>query len=110
MADVQRDRTQVAVPVDVGEGELCAGVWEFAACDHAASVRPAVEQVADEVGDLDDLGVVAPLATISRHRWLPGPFRDVEQDFGDVDAEPMPDHEPDITATAMVDEPVRPAR
>jgi hypothetical protein len=69
-------------------------------------VGPAVEEVAGEVGDLHDFGVVAPLAAVSGDRWLPGSFRDVDQDLGDLDVELMADHEPHMAVTAVLDEPM----
>ena len=58
-----------AVPVDVGEGELCAGVGFFAADDHPGAVGPA-RQV-DQVGDLGDLGVVAFVGAVGGDRRPP---------------------------------------
>ena len=55
-----------AVPVDVGEGELRAGMWVFATHDHPGAVGPA-RQV-DQVGDLGDLGVVAFIGAVGGDR------------------------------------------
>ncbi len=78
------DEHLVAVPVDVAEGELGAGVWEFAASDHPHPGRPAaawagVEDVGDEVADLGHLGVVTPVAAVGGDRWSPRLFRQVDK-------------------------------
>ncbi len=56
------DAHLVAVSVDVGEGELRARVTGLFAGDHPTAFGPARE--VDEVGDLCDVGVVAPLCAV----------------------------------------------
>ena len=97
-----------AVTVDIGEGELRAGVGFFAAGDHPAS-RAASREHGDEVGDLGDLGVLAPVGAVGADRRLPRRFGQIDQDLGDVDGELMADHEPHVAVPAGVDEAVRPA-
>ena len=68
----------------------------FAAGDHPEACGPgpgAVEHLVDEVGDLGDFGVIAPVRPVSVDRWLPGPFRHVDEGTGDVDGELVTDHE-----------------
>ena len=63
------DEDLEAVPVDVGEGQLGAGVGVFASGDHPHPVGPPAE--IDEVGDLCDLGVFAFLGAVRGDRRLP---------------------------------------
>ena len=66
----------------------------------------AVEDIADEVGDLDHFGMVTPLAAIRGDRRGPGMCGDVDQDFGDVDGELMTDHEAHLAGLAVLHEAV----
>ena len=60
------DEHLVTVPVDIGEGQLGAGVWVFASGDDAASLGPAGQ--VDEVGDLDHFGVFTQLDAVGGDR------------------------------------------
>src|ERR671918_285287 len=90
----------VAVPVDVGEGELGAGVGVFAAGDHAGAFGPA-RQV-DPVGDLGDLGLVAVVAAVRGDGRLPRRLGQTDQHTGDLDGERVTHHEPNVSVAAGV--------
>lgn len=93
------------MPVEVGEGELGAGVGQFAAGDHPRPGRPTGQ--VDEVGELGDLGPVAFVAAIGGDRRSPRPGRPRHQQRGEVLGEAVADHEPDVAGPAGVEEPVR---
>src|SRR5260370_945364 len=63
------DEALEAVPVDVGEGELRAGVGTLAPADQPGSLRPTLE--VDLAGQLGNPGAVTRLA-IGVDRGLPG--------------------------------------
>ena len=96
-----------AVPVDVGEGELRAGVGFFAAGDHPDARRASRRQV-DEVGDLRDFGAFAFIAAVGGDRRPPTPFGTVTRTLrrprrrGDARSTNRT-----LTLAARVDEPVR---
>ena len=52
------------MPVDVGEGQLRAGVRALTAHDHARTLRPVIEL--EPVGDLGDLRALALLAVLAQ--------------------------------------------
>src|SRR5437660_5000769 len=99
------DEDLEAVAVDVGEGELGAGVGFFAAGDHAGAVRPARE--INQSGEFGDLAEVTFVAAVVGDRRLPSPITNGDKDVGDLDGEVMADHEPRPARAAAVQEPVR---
>ena len=66
---IQNQGEREAVPVNIGEGQLRAGMGIFAAGDHPHPVGPAGE--IDEVGDLRDLCVFAYLRAVRGDRRCP---------------------------------------
>jgi len=96
------DHDLVAVPVDVGERELRAGVTRLATGVHLGSFRPAGE--VDLVGDLDHCGVFTQPCAVGCDRRLPAPFRCRHKDLGDVLGETVPDDEANLSVSAGVEE------
>ena len=67
------DERLEAVPVDIGERELGAGMGDLRDGRSSGSL-PASRSTVDEVGDLGDLGVVAVVGAVGGDRRLPRRF------------------------------------
>jgi len=71
--DTVGDEYLEAVPVNIGEGQLGAGVRVFASSDHPHPAGPAGE--IDEVGDLGDLCVFTVVGAVRGDRRPPATRR-----------------------------------
>jgi len=100
---VGQDRLE-AVPVMVGERQLGAGVWTFAAVDHPRSRRPGAE--IDVSGELDDLPVLALGAVLIQGRD-PSAIRGLEDRGANLLGQLIAKREPQIAPPAVIGGPVR---
>jgi hypothetical protein len=98
------DHQLEAVAVDVGEGELRAGMWVFAAGDHPGRGRPSGQ--VDQSGDLGDLGSFSFVAAVGGDSWPPAAIGQSGNDRGELGGEAMPDDEPDLALAAGIQEAV----
>ncbi len=98
------DHQLEAVAVDVGEGELRAGMWVFAAGDHPGRGRPSGQ--VDQSGDLGDLGSFSFVAAVDGDSWPPAAIGQSGNDRGELGGEAMPDDEPDLALAAGIQEAV----
>lgn len=90
------------VPVEIGEGELGAGMGVFSTGDGSGSFRP--RRQIHQGGHLGDFGALAFFGPVRRNGWGPIHVGDTNNGFGRLDSEGEPHRETDPTAAAGVDE------
>jgi hypothetical protein len=98
------DEDLEAVPVDVGEGELGAGVGFLASGDGPSPVGPAGQ--IDHVGDLGDVGAFAFVVAIGGDGRLPPAGDNGQAGRADWFGQVVTDAEAHVCSTARVDEAV----